>query len=87
MQLKTWAVERNRFSEQFEHDYKQVSQAIEVLQPLQQVKQLFLNLNKQIAGNKAEHMMMRRKSKEQSPIWKSTMLKTSRWQDWQMFSI
>lgn len=60
MQLKTLAMERNRFSDQFEHEYKQVSQAIEAHQPLQQVKALFLNLNKQIAGNKAEHTMMRK---------------------------
>lgn len=60
MQLKTLAMEMNRFSDQFEQEYKQVSQAIEVLQPLQQVKQLFLNLIKQIAGNKAEHTLMRK---------------------------
>jgi two-component system response regulator YesN len=60
MLLKTIALERNKYSDRFDHDYKQISQAIEVLQPLHQVKQLFLDLNKQIVGNNAENTIIRK---------------------------
>lgn len=60
MQLKTAALERNKFSDQLDYGCKQFSKAIEALQPLHQVKQLFLELYKQMAGNKSENAAIRK---------------------------